>query len=223
MRILLVEDDLSLGKGMSVALKREGFTVDWLTDGVQAMHALKCDSFDLVILDLGLPRMDGMEVLQRVRDQAIDVPVLVLTARDAIEDRVAGLNLGADDYVVKPFDLVEIVARIRAIVRRSKGRSVSTINHGDITLEPDSMQVSYQGTPVSLTRREFVLLSELLSRPSHVFTRDALVKALYGWGEEVESNTLEVHIHHLRKKFYNTLIRTVRGVGYVVEKPQGAQ
>ena len=218
MRILLVEDDLSLGKGMSVALKREGFTTDWLTDGVQAMHALECERFDLVILDLGLPRLDGMEVLQRVRDQAIDVPVLVLTARDAIEDRVAGLNYGADDYVVKPFDLVEIIARIRAIVRRSKGRAVSTITHGDISLEPDSMQVTYQGSSITLTRREFALLSELLSRPSHVFTRDALIKALYGWGEEVESNALEVHIHHLRKKFYNTLIRTVRGVGYVVEK-----
>ncbi|MBM6550272.1 response regulator [Marinomonas ostreistagni] len=221
MRILLVEDDVSLGEGMSVALKREGFTVDWLTDGVQAMQALAQELFDLVILDLGLPRMDGMQVLQKVREQKIEVPVLVLTARDAIEDRVLGLDAGADDYVVKPFDLVEIIARIRAIVRRSKGRSVSTIVHGDIILEPDSMLVTYAGQPVNLTRREFVLLSELLSRPSHVFTRDALVQALYGWGEEVESNALEVHIHHLRKKFYSTLIRTVRGVGYVVEKHQG--
>lgn len=222
MRILLVEDDLSLGEGMSVALKREGFTIDWLTDGVQAMQALASESFDLVVLDLGLPRMDGMQVLQRVREQRIDIPVLVLTARDSIEDRVNGLDAGADDYVVKPFDLVEIIARIRAIVRRSKGRAVSTIVHGDITIEPDSMRVLYAGKPVTLTRKEFVLLSELVSRPSHVFTRDALVQALYGWGEEVESNALEVHIHHLRKKFYSTLIRTVRGVGYVAESYQEA-
>lgn len=221
MRILLVEDDLSLGEGMCVALRREGFTVDWLTDGVQAMQAVEQESFDLVILDLGLPRMDGMSVLSRIREKEFDIPVLVLTARDSIEDRVSGLDAGADDYVVKPFDLVEIIARIRAIVRRSKGRSVSVINHGDITLQPDSMQVSYQGKDVSLTRREFVLLSELLSRPGHVFTRDALVQSLYGWGEEVESNALEVHVHHLRKKFYSGLIRTIRGVGYVVERVQG--
>lgn len=221
MRVLLVEDDLSLGDGMCIALRREGFTVDWLKDGLQAMQALEQETFDLVILDLGLPRMDGMQVLQKVREKEIDIPVLVLTARDSIEDRVNGLDAGADDYVVKPFDLTEIIARIRAIVRRSKGRSVSLISHGEITLAPDSMQVTYQGKDVSLTRREFVLLSELLSRPGHVFTRDALVQSLYGWGEEVESNALEVHIHHLRKKFYTELIRTIRGVGYVAEKTQG--
>lgn len=221
MRILLVEDDLSLGDGLCVALKREGFTADWLTDGLQAMQAIEQESFDLVILDLGLPRMDGMSILTRIRDKAIGIPVLVLTARDGIEDRVGGLDAGADDYVVKPFDLVEIMARIRAIIRRSKGRAVSLISHGEIELRPDSMQVTYKGNIVSLTRREYVLLSELLSRPGHVFTRDALVQSLYGWGEEVESNALEVHIHHIRKKFYTDLIRTIRGVGYVIEKPAG--
>ncbi|WP_425640865.1 response regulator [Marinomonas gallaica] len=221
MRILVVEDDTSLGDGLCVALKREGFTADWLTDGLQAMQAIEQETFDLVILDLGLPRMDGMSILTKIREKAIAVPVLVLTARDGIDDRVGGLDAGADDYVVKPFDLVEIMARIRAIVRRSKGRAVSLITHNDIELSPDSMQVTYQGKGVTLTRREYVLLSELLSRPGHVFTRDALVQSLYGWGEEVESNALEVHIHHLRKKFYSELIRTIRGVGYVIEKPVG--
>ncbi|SBT19022.1 Transcriptional regulatory protein QseB [Marinomonas gallaica] len=221
MRILVVEDDTSLGDGLCVALKREGFTADWLTDGLQAMQAVEQETFDLVILDLGLPRMDGMSILTKIREKAIAVPVLVLTARDGIDDRVGGLDAGADDYVVKPFDLVEIMARIRAIVRRSKGRAVSLITHNDIELSPDSMQVTYQGKGVTLTRREYVLLSELLSRPGHVFTRDALVQSLYGWGEEVESNALEVHIHHLRKKFYSELIRTIRGVGYVIEKPVG--
>ncbi len=221
MRILLVEDDQSLGDGMCIALRREGFVVDWLTDGVQALQAIEQESFDLVILDLGLPRMDGMSVLNKVRDKAIDIPILVLTARDAIEDRVSGLDAGADDYVVKPFDIVEIKARIRAIVRRSKGRAVTTISHGEIEVHPDSMRAVYQGQDVTLTRREFVLLQELISRPGHVFTRDAIVQSLYGWGEEVESNALEVHIHHLRKKFYSGLIRTIRGVGYVIEKPAG--
>ncbi|WP_417552340.1 response regulator [Marinomonas fungiae] len=221
MRILLVEDDLSLGDGLCVALRREGFTADWLTDGVQALQAVAQEQFDLVILDLGLPRMDGITVLTKLREKSIDIPVLVLTARDGIEDRVGGLDAGADDYVVKPFDLVEIIARIRAIVRRSKGRAISVINHGEIELQPDSMQVKYKGQDVQLTRREFALLSELISRPSHVYTRDALVQSLYGWGEEVESNALEVHVHHLRKKFYSELIRTIRGVGYVIEKIAG--
>ncbi|RDL46105.1 DNA-binding response regulator [Marinomonas piezotolerans] len=221
MRILLVEDDQSLGDGMCVALRREGFVIDWLSDGVQALQAIEQEAFDLIILDLGLPRMDGMTVLAKAREKAIDTPVLVLTARDSLEDRVSGLDAGADDYVVKPFDIVEIKARIRALVRRAKGRSISTITHGDVELHPDSMQVLYQGRDVSLTRREFVLLNELISRPGHVFTRDAIIQSLYGWGEEVESNTLEVHIHHLRKKFYPGLIRTIRGIGYVIEKQVG--
>ncbi|SBS31205.1 Transcriptional regulatory protein QseB [Marinomonas aquimarina] len=221
MRILLVEDDLSLGDGLCIALRREGFTTDWLTDGVQALQAVTQEAFDLVILDLGLPRMDGISVLTKIREKNIDIPVLVLTARDGVEDRVGGLNAGADDYVVKPFDLVEVIARIRAIVRRSKGRAVSVIQHGDIALYPDEMQVQYKQQDIALTRREFALLSELISRPGHVCTRDALVQSLYGWGEEVESNALEVHVHHLRKKFFPELIRTIRGVGYVTEKPVG--
>lgn len=221
MRILLVEDDLALGDGLCVALRREGFTTDWLTDGIQALQAVEQEQFDLVILDLGLPRMDGITVLTKIREKAIDIPVLVLTARDGVEDRVGGLDAGADDYVVKPFDLVEIIARIRAIVRRSKGRAVSVITHGEVELHPDSMLVKYKGQEVPLTRREFALISELLSRPGHVYTRDALVQSLYGWGEEVESNALEVHVHHLRKKFYSELIRTIRGVGYVIEKLAG--
>lgn len=221
MRILLVEDDLSLGDGLSIALKREGFVVDWLTDGVQAFQAIEQEHFDLLILDLGLPRMDGMSILKRIRDKSINCPVLVLTARDSLEDRVLGLDAGADDYVVKPFDVIEIIARIKAIVRRSNGRSVSVIKFGNVEINPDTMIVKYDDQVVNLTRREFVLISELLSRPGHVFTRDALVQSLYGWGEEVESNALEVHIHHLRKKLHSDLIRTIRGVGYVVEKVAG--
>lgn len=218
MRILLVEDDESLGDGMCVALKREGFIVDWLKDGVQAVHAIQEESFELVILELGLPRLDGMSVLASIREQAIDVSVLVLTARDAIDDRVRGLDAGADDYMVKPFDIVELVARIRAIARRAKGRAVSSLVYGGISVFPESQRVTFDGKDVLLTRREFVLLSELMGRPGHVFTRDALVQALYGWGEEIESNTLEVHIHHLRKKLYNDLIRTIRGIGYVIDQ-----
>ena len=218
MRILLVEDDKALGEGICTALKPEGYTVDWLQDGASALHALSHESFELCVLDLGLPRMDGLEVLRRLRAAGNAMPVLVLTARDATSDRIAGLDAGADDYLVKPFDVAELKARLRALLRRSFGRAQPVLEYRGIRIEPDSQQVSYQGAPVNLARKEFLLLHELLAQPGRVLTRDKLQQVLYGWGEEVESNALEVHVHHLRKKFFPELIRTVRGVGYLVDK-----
>ena len=218
MRILLVEDDRALGEGIRTALKPEGYTVDWLQDGASALHALNHESFELVILDLGLPRLDGLELLKRLRAAGNPVPVLVLTARDATSDRIAGLDAGADDYLVKPFDVAELEARLRALLRRSFNRPEPVLEYRGILLDPVNQQVSYQGTPINLPRKEFVLLHELLAQPGRVLTRDRLQQVLYGWDEDVESNALEVHIHHLRKKFFPELIRTVRGVGYLVDK-----
>jgi len=218
MRILLVEDDRALGEGIRTALRPEGYTVDWLQDGASALHALNHESFELAILDLGLPRLDGLEVLKRLRAAANPVPVLVLTARDATGDRIAGLDAGADDYLVKPFDVAELKARLRALLRRSFNRPEPVLEYRGILLDPVNQQVSYQGTPINLPRKEFVLLHELLAQPGRVLTRERLQQVLYGWDEDVESNALEVHIHHLRKKFFPELIRTVRGVGYLVDK-----
>ena len=218
MRILLVEDDLALGEGIRTALKPEGYTVDWLQDGVSALHALTHESFELVILDLGLPRMDGLQLLKHLRAAANPLPVLVLTARDATADRIAGLDAGADDSLTKPFDVAELKARLRALLRRSFNRPQPTLEYRGISLDPVSQEVCYQGRVINLPRKEFLLLHELIAQPGRVLTRDRLQQALYGWDEEVESNALEVHIHHLRKKFFSELIRTVRGVGYLVDK-----
>jgi two-component system response regulator QseB len=217
-RLLLIEDDLALGEGIHQALSREGYTVDWLKDGSSAMHSLLSETFDLAVLDLGLPRMDGLEVLRRLRQSGSNLPVLILTARDATEDRIAGLDAGADDYLVKPFDLAELKARLRALLRRSAGRARVLIEHAGISLDPSTQQVTYHNEAVSLTPKEYQLLYELLSPPGRVMTRERLMQLLYGWNEEAESNTLEVHIHHLRKKFSTDLIRTIRGVGYLVEE-----
>jgi two-component system response regulator QseB len=218
MRILLVEDDRALGEGIRTALRPEGYTVDWLQDGASACSALNHESFELAILDLGLPRLDGLEVLKRLRAATNPVPVLVLTARDATGDRIAGLDAGADDYLVKPFDVAELKARLRALLRRSFNRPEPVLEYRGILLDPVNQQVSYQGTPINLPRKEFVLLHELLAQPGRVLTRDRQQQVVYGWDEDVESNALEVHIHHLRKKFFPELIRTVRGVGYLVDK-----
>lgn len=218
MRVLLIEDDLSLGEGIRVALKPEGYTVDWLQDGVSALHALSDERFDLVILDIGLPRMDGLAVLKALRGRADPVPVLVLTARDTTEDRIAGLDAGADDYLVKPFEVGELKARLRALLRRSLNRPQPLLQHRGVSLDPVGQSVRYQEQPVVLQRREYLLLHQMLSQPGKVFSRDALERAVYGWDEAVESNALEVHVHHLRKKLFPELIRTVRGVGYLVDK-----
>lgn len=219
MRILLVEDDVALGEGIRTALKPEGYTVEWLQDGAGALHALSCESFDLCLLDLGLPRMDGLEVLKQLRASANPLPVLVVTARDATGERIAGLDAGADDYLIKPFDVAELKARMRALLRRSFNRPQPALDYRGIRLDPQSQAVSFQGRGVNLPRKEFLLLHELIAQPGRVLTRDKLQQVLYGWDEEVESNALEVHVHHLRKKFFPELIRTVRGVGYMVDKP----
>ncbi|WP_194789972.1 response regulator [Pseudomonas sp. UFMG81] len=218
MRLLLIEDDFALGEGIHQALGREGYTVDWLQDGANALHALLSDPFDLAVLDLGLPRLDGLEVLRRLRKSGSALPVLILTARDATEDRIAGLDAGADDYLIKPFDLAELKARLRALLRRSAGRASALIQHAGISLDPGSQQVTYNGQPVPLTPKEYQLLHELLSPPGRVMTRERLTQLLYGWNDEAESNTLEVHIHHLRRKLSTDLIRTIRGVGYRIEQ-----
>lgn len=218
MRLLLIEDDVALGEGILQALIREGYTVDWVKDGASALHALLSEVFDLAILDLGLPKVDGLTVLRRLRESGSALPILILTARDATEDRIAGLDAGADDYLIKPFDLSELKARLRALLRRSAGRARVMIEHAGIRLDPTTQQVTYNNDPVPLTPKEYQLLYELLSPPGRVMTRERLIQLLYGWNEEAESNTLEVHIHHLRKKFSSDLIRTIRGVGYLVEE-----
>jgi len=200
MRLLLVEDDPALGEGIRVALKPEGYTVDWLQDGRSALHALTHETFDLAVLDLGLPDMDGLEVLRRLRERQQSVPVLVLTARDATSDRIQGLDAGADDYMVKPFEVGELTARLRALLRRSFGRPQPVLEHGGVRLDPVSQEVSCRGEVVTLQRKEFLLLHQLMSQPGRVFTRDRLEEVLYGWSETAaESNALEVHIHHLRR------------------------
>ncbi|TLF50771.1 response regulator transcription factor [Halomonas urmiana] len=220
MRILLVEDDPSLAAGIRLALKPEHYAVDLLADGRQAVAALKGDEpFDAVILDLGLPGLDGMQVLEAVRRRGNRVPVLVLTARDGIDDRIAGLDAGADDYLIKPFQVDELKARLRALLRRSQGQASHVLEARGIRLDPATHSVCCREAPVALSRREFALLQEFLSHPGRVFTRDTLTRLVYGWDEEVESNAIEVHVHHLRRKLFPELIRTVRGIGYVMDKP----
>jgi len=217
MRLLLVEDDEQLGRGIRKALMRDGDHVDWLTDGAQALSAIRAEKFELVILDLQLPGMDGIEVLKTLRRESINTPVLIMTARDTVDERVLGLDNGADDYVVKPVELKELRSRVRALSRRSHGISASEILLGDLRLNSASQQVWYRGAPVELSRREYIVLSEFVKKPGQVLARGYLEEVLYGWDEGVESNALEVHIHHLRKKLDNSLIKTVRGVGYRLE------
>ena len=218
MRILLVEDDEDIGDGIQKVLKAQGHTVDWLKDGISAEHALSSENFDAVVLDIGLPRLSGLELLRNIRREGSDVPVLLLTARDTIKDRIEGLDSGADDYLVKPFDVEELQARIRAIQRRRSARADPLITYGDIVIDPASHIVTLKGKSLSLSRREFALLQKFLENPGRALSRDQLTQTLYGWGEEVDSNALEVHIHNLRKKFGSKFIHTIRGIGYMVEK-----
>lgn len=222
MRLLLVEDDELLGDGIRSRLAQDGYTVDWVRDGCAAAAVLRHESFGLVVLDLGLPYRSGLEVLRELRGDGKTVPVLILTARDAVADRVAGLDAGADDYVIKPFDLPELLARLRALRRRPAVQPSSRLVHGDLVVDPTMHSLLLHGEPVELPRREFVLLTVLLEHRGRVLSKEQLASLLYGWDGEVESNTLEVYIHHLRRKLGNKLIRTIRGVGYMIEQPAAA-
>ena len=220
MRLLLVEDDEMIAAAMQDGLRQGGYSVDWARDGREAELALAGTPYDLLLLDLGLPRKSGLEVLRAVRAQGDSVPVLIVTARDAISDRVEGLDAGADDYLVKPFDLDELSARVRALLRRRAGRAEPLLRHRSLTLNPATHEVTLEGKPLALSGREFALLQALLERPGALLSRSQLEEKVYGWGEEVESNTIEVYIHSLRRKLGPGFIRTVRGVGYgIAEAP----
>lgn len=216
MRLLLAEDDPMLGKSVQKGLKQEGYAVDWVRDGVAAELALAEDVYDLLLLDLGLPRKDGLKVLAALRSRRNPLPVLILTARDAVADRVQGLDAGADDYLVKPFELDELTARVRALLRRRGGRAEPAVEHGGLRLDPATHETTLNGKPVGLSVREFTLLSALLERPGVPLSRKQLEDRIYGWGEEVESNTVEVYIHGLRRKLGPGWILNVRGVGWLV-------
>ncbi len=213
MRILLVEDDPLLGDGIKTALEREGYTVDWFANGREAISAARSEAFTVVVLDLGLPDVDGMQVLNHLRQQS-SLPILILTARDAVEERIRGLDAGADDYVLKPFDLQELLARLRVVTRRAEGRASQVLTLGALRINEAQHSVSWQDREIRLGRREYALLLELAHHPDIVLSRPRLESLLYGWGEEVESNALEVHVHHLRRKLAKSLIITVRGIGY---------
>jgi DNA-binding response OmpR family regulator len=221
MRILVVEDDTLLGDALQSGLRQRAFDVDWVRDGVAAESAMRTDAFAAVVLDLGLPRLDGLQLLGRERAKGSRIPVLVLTARDAVEDRVRGFDTGADDYVVKPVDLDELGARLRALIRRSRGEPAPILELGGLRLDPAARTVVYCGSPVELQTKEFNLLQEFMLNAGRVLSREQLEGRLYAWGEEVESNAVEVHVHHLRRKLAPGLIRTVRGVGYVLPREQG--
>lgn len=216
MRILLVEDDAMIGQGLETALRQIGATVDWIRDGEHASTALRAAGFELVLLDLGLPTRDGLDVLRELRRRGDATPVIILTARDEIRNRVAGLDAGADDYVVKPFDLDELTARIRSVLRRAAGRGDPIIQHGDIRLDPVTHTVEHKGAPVSLSAHEYSVLEALLQRPGAVLSRVQLEDRLYGWDEPIGSNAVEVYIHGLRRKLGSDAIRTLRGVGYFI-------
>lgn len=214
-----MEDDPLLGDGVRVGLTQAGYTVDWLKDGLSAQLALKTETYALMVLDLGLPKLSGLALLQGMRGRQEPLPVIILTARDSIQDRVAGLDAGADDYLIKPFDLDELLARIRACLRRSFGRSTPLITHGDLVLDPVGHTLTRAGNPVELSGRELAILTLLLENAGRVLSRAQLEQSLYGLDDElVESNAIEVHIHHLRKKLGAELIRTIRGIGYLVDK-----
>ncbi|WP_299065880.1 response regulator transcription factor [Accumulibacter sp.] len=218
MRVLLVEDDPMIGKSVQQGLRQDGHTADWLRDGQQAELALATTPYDILLLDLGLPGRSGLDVLARLRRSANSIPVLVITARDAIADRIRGLDAGADDYLVKPFDLDELSARMRAVQRRHAGRAEPVIENGPLRMNPATHEVTLDGTPVTLSAREFALLQALLEQPGVPLSRARLEEKLYGWGDEIESNAVEVYIHSLRRKLGAEQIKNIRGVGYLVPR-----
>lgn len=218
MKILIVEDDVLLQEGLSLALTGEGYAVDCAANAREAVALLQNAQYSLIVLDLGLPDRDGADLLRQWRKEQVNLPVLILTARDALEDRVEGLDAGADDYLIKPFALVELKARVRALIRRYQGKSDNLLQHGDIALNLSSQQVVVEGKPVEVTPKEFALLTRLLMRIGQTVHRETLQQDLYSWQDDTGSNTLEVHIHNLRRKLGKDRIRTVRGVGYRLEE-----
>lgn len=220
-RILLVEDDAPLGEGVKSGLEDEGHVVEWVRDGRLGREALAVETFNAVVLDLTLPRLDGLQILRELRARGDLTPVLILTARDTVANRVDGLDAGADDYLVKPFALAELKARVRSLTRRAAGRSSNRLEHGGVVLDRETHRVLRDGKPVELSAREYALLEALLERPGRTLTRAQIEQRIYPWGQEVESNAIEVHVHHLRAKLFPGLIRTVRGVGYAIEAADG--
>jgi len=216
MRLLLAEDNVALGKGLYAGLSEAGFAVDWVKDGETAISAIFSEEYDVIILDIGLPRKTGIEVLSEMRKSEKDVPVLILTARDTVTDKILGLDSGADDYMVKPFDLYELVARLNAITRRSKGRASSVIIYQDIELDPDAHVVTKGGIAVSLPPRAFDILKTLMENKGRVISRSRLEESIYSWKDEIDSNAVEVYIYQIRKKLGSDFIRTIRGVGYTL-------
>ena len=219
MRILVVEDDALLGDGIQKSLSHLGFTVDWMRDGRQGENALTSEEYAAVVLDIGLPQQDGLSLLQSVRNKGLHTPVLILTARDSKLDKLKGFGLGADDYVIKPIDMEELAARLRALIRRSAGRAAPRIRLGAVEIDPDTRQAWYENKPVELSAKEFSVLELLVQNAGRVLTRAQLEQSIYGWGDSADSNTIEVFIHHLRKKLGSDFIRTLRGIGYSVERP----
>ena len=218
MRLLLVEDDAMIGEAVLQVLRAEHYAVDWVRDGAMADAALKSEHYDLVLLDLGLPQRDGLDVLRALRQRGSAVPVLVATARDGVADRIAGLDAGADDYVLKPYDIDELLARIRALLRRSAGRGEPVFEHKGVSLNPATREATLQGQPVSLSAREWAVLEALIARPGAVLSRAQLEEKLFSWKDDISSNAVEVYVHGVRKKLGNDFIQTVRGLGYVVPK-----
>jgi two-component system OmpR family response regulator/two-component system response regulator QseB len=218
MRVLIVEDDALLGDGIQAGLKQQGFTVDWVRDGVAAEHAIEAEPYAAIVLDLGLPRRSGLDVLKRLRVASNPVPVLILTARDTVEDRITGLDTGADDYLIKPFDLGELSARLRALIRRASGSPAAVLSVGALSLDPAARTVMFRNEPRTLSAREFDLLQVFMLNAGRVLPREQLVSSLYAWGEEIESNAIDVHLHHLRKKLSPEIVQTLRGVGYILPK-----
>ncbi|NQE49981.1 response regulator transcription factor [Herbaspirillum rubrisubalbicans] len=216
MRLLLVEDDFMLGDSVRKGFYPLGFVVDWMRDGISAQAALEVESYAAVVLDLGLPGRNGLEVLKKLRQDRDNTPVIIASACDAVQQRIAGLNAGADDYVNKPFDLEELAARIRALLRRVQGRQSSTMVHGEVEFDPAAQVVRHRGRRVALSAREMLVLSALIEKPEAVLSRAQLVERIYGWNEEVDSNTIEVHIHALRKKIAPDVVRNIRGLGYTM-------
>lgn len=220
--MLVVEDDALLGDAIQAGLKQSGYAADWMKDGISADQALSTESYAVVVLDLGLPRLSGLEVLHRLRGRKATTPVLILTAMDTVDDRIKGLDAGADDYLVKPFDMGELTARLRALIRRASGKIEPVLQVGDVRLDHAAHRVLYQGKPVELSGKEFSVLQALMLNSGKVLSRAQLEEQLYAWGEEIESNAVEVHIHHLRRKLFPALVETIRGVGYLMPRDKAA-